>query len=73
MRQDEPFQASARFALAADRRPQCCPTKRQLAGEAQETSLAKTLRPLERLGTGSAAQLVPLNISDMAGVIAPEL
>jgi hypothetical protein len=73
IRQDQPFQASARFALGPFFTAQWSPTNRQLAGEAHETSLAKTLRPYGGAGTGSATQLPPLNISDRAGVILPEL
>src|SRR5215813_5288199 len=67
IRQEEPFQASARLA-GGPRLAEWSPTNRQLVGEAQETSLAKILTPCDGLGTDLATQLPPLNISDRPGV-----
>ena len=64
IRQEEPFQASARFAKGPRRVAQWSPTNRHLDGEAQETSLAKILTPRDGLGTDLATQLPPLNVSD---------
>jgi hypothetical protein len=57
---DELFHTSARFATRPFFPAQWSPTNRQLAGEAQETSFAKTLGPCDRLGTDSAVQIPPL-------------
>src|SRR5215470_3511319 len=67
VRQEEPFQASARFMAGPCVPAQCSPTNRHLTGDAQETSLAKTSTPRAGLGTASASQLPPLSISDRPG------
>src|SRR5580704_10523089 len=63
IRHEVPFQASARFAEGPFFPAQCAPTSRQLASDAQETSLANTLAPCAGLGTSSVAQMPPLSRS----------
>src|SRR5215472_15880284 len=71
MLHEEPFHDTARFEPAPVRPAQWSPTNKQFVEEEQDTSFAKTLTPRAGLGTGTAAQVPPLSIADIAGVCEP--